>query len=202
MANNCTTHYKVLCPDKDILQRICDAIEYCNENKEPLTPDSSNNWTGNIFKHLGLKYESDRTFWYGAYIENDVLNLFEEGKWTRGSAMRQLVNQFPDPEDEDESILEVYFYSEEPGCGIYETNDYSGEYFPDEFVLDTEDGTEYCEDFSDLCEKVNEFLDEPKAFLNFQEMESYLEVHNKEHREDGLYCYVYEIQTTASLFDY
>ncbi len=37
----------------------------------------------------------------------------------------------------------MYYREEEPGCGVYYTNDSSGEYFPERYCLDSYEDCEY-----------------------------------------------------------
>lgn len=199
MANWCTTHFVVECNDKQKLQRICDAIVKCNEMAEPLIEDSSKSWTGNIFKELGLKFESDRCFWYEAYIDLGVLRIFEESAWSRGSSMRQLVEQMNDPEYPDNDLI-VYFKSEEPGCEIYETNDTDGVHYSERYIFDTsEDGEEYYCTFEGLCDDVNSFLEEENDFKDLNDVVERMDKYNKENEDDDRWAYVHEFDSEASL---
>lgn len=198
MANWCRTHFVVECNDKQKLQRICDAIEKCNGRPKPLIEDSSRSWTGNIFKELGLKYESERCFWNESYFEDDALQIFEESAWSRGSSMRQLVEQINDPEDPDNDLV-VYFRSEECGCEIYETNDTEGVYFPGRYMLDTsEDGEEYFSDFEDLSSAVAEVTGIYDC-TTLGEVEKALDKYNRENEENNRWAYVHEFNTEVSL---
>lgn len=199
MANWCVTNFVVECNDKQKLQRICDAIVKCNEMAEPLIEDSSKSWTGNIFKDLGLKFESDRCFWDEAYIEDGVLYISEESAWSRGSSMRQLVEQMNIPEDPDNDLI-VYFKSEEPGFEIYETNDDEGLYYSERFIFDTsEDGREYYSNIKDLCDDVNSYLEEDNDFKAFDDVVEHLNKYNKENEDDDRWAYVHEFDTEVSL---
>ena len=199
MANWCVTNFVVECNDKQKLQRICDAIVKCNEMAEPLIEDSSKSWTGNIFKDLGLKFESDRCFWDEAYIEDGVLYISEESAWSRGSSMRQLVEQMNIPEDPDNDLI-VYFKSEEPGSEIYETNDDEGLYYSERFIFDTsEDGREYYSNIKDLFDDVNSYLEEENDFKAFDDVVERLNKYNKENEDDDRWAYVHEFDTEVSL---
>ena len=199
MANDCLTHFVIECENKEKLERIHDAITKCNKPEYKPSDGSCRNWTGNIFKELGLKYESDRSFWVDSEFDDGALHIFEDAAWTRGSAMRQLVEQMDGSDDDDG--LSVYFYSEEPGCEIYESNDDCRMHFFDEYILDTNDGNEYYEDFSALLEDVAEHVGQPIEAKTFEDLEKFLEKYNKEHIDDDAWAYVHEIDYSASLYD-
>lgn len=199
MPNYCTTNFVVECEDKQKLQRICDAIVKCNEMEEPLIEDSSKSWTGNIFKDLGLKFESDRCFWNDAYICDGELYILEESAWSRGSSMRQLVEQMNDPEDPDNDLI-VYFKSEEPGCGIYETNDTDGVHYSERYILDTsEDGVIYYSNFEDLCGDVYGFFDTFYDWKSVDDIQESLDEMNDFIDDDDRWAYVHEFDTEVSL---
>lgn len=196
MANWCMTHFVVECNEKQKLQRICDVIEKCNGRPKPLIEGSSRSWTGNIFKELGLKYESERCFWNESYFADDALHIFEESAWSRGSSMRQLVEQMNDPDND----LVVYFRSEECGCEIYETNDVEGVYFPERYILDTsEDGVKYYTNFEDLCAEVNGFFDKVYDFKGVDDIQEWLDDMNEFIEDEGRWAYVHEVDTEATL---
>jgi len=50
----------------------------------------------------------------------------------------------------------INYMEEEPGCDVYYTNDQSGEWFPERFLLDGEEVHEYFETIEDLSEYVNQ----------------------------------------------
>ena len=45
---------------------------------------------------------------------------------------------------------------EEPGCDVYYTNDFTGDFFPEKYLLDGEDVYEYFETIEEVSEFVNE----------------------------------------------
>ena len=47
---------------------------------------------------------------------------------------------------------------EEPGCEIFDTNDISGSYFPERFVLYSYNGREYFETIEDAAKYVSEIV--------------------------------------------
>lgn len=203
MANNCMTTYVLVCEDEKKLDRIYEAVKMCNQPEYKLAGnDGTPYWTGNIFRELGLKYESDRSFWYDVSFDDGVLRIYEDAAWTRGSAMSQLVEQMEDPEDADNDLV-VYFYTEEPGCEIYESNDDCHLYFTDEYVVDACNGEDYHQEYFDsfncLLEDVNEFLGEELKFKTFDELETYLEAYNQNHRDDDAWVYIHEIDYSATL---
>ena len=134
MANTCTTEY-VIVGEKEFISKLYDTIG-CDDYK----------WCGDVLVELGLitaeELNKDNAYdlrgeWMSSHIlpirDIAVLYLNENSKWTRSdgySLMCEKINSQIDSSDEN-PIYEMYYYSEEPGCGIYETNDEEGEYFPE-----------------------------------------------------------------------
>lgn len=61
-------------------------------------------------------------------MDGEVIRLYTETAWSPCNEVFDLVREkYPS--------LYYYFQAEEPGMGIYETNDISGVYFPDRYFL-------------------------------------------------------------------
>lgn len=201
MANNCDTHYIIECENQSKLDRIYEAVAKVNHPDYPQPQDGATPyWTGNIFRELGLKYENDRSFWYAVDFIDDALHIYEDAAWTRGSAMSQLVEQMNDPDNEDDTDLIVYFYTEEPGCEIYESNDDCNIHFTAEYVLDTAEDTEYYDDFLQLLSAVSDHVGQQLNFVDYDDLKDYLEDYNEQHQDDELWAHVHEIDYNASLW--
>ena len=56
--------------------------------------------------------------------------------------------------------LEIFYYEEEPGMEIYQTNDKHGHFFPERFILDELDGEgpEYYDNIDSLLEAASEIF--------------------------------------------
>lgn len=191
MANWCSTSYSVCSDNKEVLQEICDAINDCAAMTEPLTPKSSPSWTGNIFKKLGIEGGKERTFWKDAKVEDGVLKFFESSAWSRGGAIIELQDHYENADDTD-TWMSVYFVSEELGQGIYETNDESGEFYPERYCWYGDDGDEYFNTFEELKEYARDFLEVDTDFKDVGEINDALE----EAEEESGSQHVYEIEFT------
>ena len=167
MPNWCSTSYAICSGDKQLLQRICDAINECSSMVTPLISKSCPNWTGNIFKKLELKGGQERTFWSDAKMEDGVLKFIENSAWSRGMAILSLQECYISEDDID---FDVYFMSEEPGNGIWETNDEEGLFFPERYLLSGDDGCEYYNTFDELVKEIQELLVVDTKFKNVAEI--------------------------------
>jgi hypothetical protein len=54
--------------------------------------------------------------------------------------------------------IKVYYREEEPGCDVYYTNDTTGDYFPENYFLDSYDEQRYFETLEDAAESVSEIV--------------------------------------------
>lgn len=192
MANWCTTWYTVCSDNQEMLYTIFNAINKCNEMKEPITPHSAPNWTGNIFKELGIEAETGRSFWSEATLKNGELKFTESSAWNRDDAIVLLQEHYCDNGTADYGDFVIYFCSEEFGCGIYETNDEDGEYYPERFCWIGEDDWEYFNCFEDLEIAVRNFLEVDTDFDDVDAINEALEKAEEEHGSQ----HVYEIEIT------
>lgn len=88
----------------------------------------------------------------------------------------------------DKYALHPYYYTEEPGMGIFQTNDAEGVYFSARYMVDSESkGCEYFEDFEDVASvirkmtgiEVSQFEDVEPMLAEWNE-HSFLLVHEIE----------------------
>lgn len=117
------------------------------ERKEPSVENGfGTSWLGCLVDALGKDWEkvSCRGDWANLEIENETLRFTTETAWAPCNETLDLVcEKFPS--------LCYYYQTEEPGMGIYETNDSEGKYFTDKYMVDLcTDKSEYlCEYFAD-----------------------------------------------------
>lgn len=194
MPNWCSTDYIIESDNKELLQRICNAINECAAMKKPLVKNSATDWAGNTFKMLGITtHKADRCFWSAAEIKDGNLHFHEEGAWCRGASIVILEDHFEN--EEGESELGIYFISEELGSGIFETNDTEGEYFKEKYIITTDDDTIYCNSFCELREAVQELLDDDTEFGSVWEMEqaALKDIDEDDEDDEGINMHIYEI---------
>ena len=69
---------------------------------------------------------------------------------------------------------------EESGCGVFYTNDSSGDYFPERYFLDSYEDCEYFETIEEAAKYVSEIVDQSVNAVS-QALDDYIE----EHEEDN-----------------
>lgn len=88
-------------------------------------------WLGNLVIKLGGDWEKVycRGYWYNLVLHDDCTVSFSvESAWGELNEVREFIEEkFPG--------VKLYFQCEESGNGVYETNDGTGEYFPERYYL-------------------------------------------------------------------
>lgn len=103
-------------------------------------------------------------------IENDTLKVYAEEAWCLSDFSEAIQEIFPHSN--------IYWYVEEPGMEIYETNDSEGKYFPAKYVLEYYvnwdlEGNYYPESEEDLFE-ITSVLTDGKV-TDFQSLDKFNE---------------------------
>jgi spore maturation protein CgeB len=88
--------------------------------------------------------------------------------------------------------LNIYFVSEELGCGIFQTNDEEGEYFTDKYIFVSTDDMCYYESFEELKKDVQDYLEVNTDFESVEDMQEALDEANK--KDDSKIGSVYEVE--------
>lgn len=162
MANICITNYSIK-GERELLQKIADAINCDKAVVENTIPC----WSGNTLAALNISEDgAGRCWWYDAQIDdNGILSFYEEGAWSRGEAISILAKEL--------SEIDVYFFSEELGSGIFETNDEFGEFYEDKFLLDDAEECIYAPSFDTLTQIVSELYPGAKGYKDVEELNQY-----------------------------
>lgn len=179
MANMAYVQYKIEGP-QEILKTIHDVCQDCLDSNE----DSE--YT--ILERLGA--EELESFILRGYInyadeydEEEYLSLYADEAWGLSDFSKVLELLFPD--------IIVYWYVEEPGCEVYETNDEEGKYFPNHYCV------EYFKD-GDLEDTCYDIENEKELFKTISDMTG-VSITNQEeldkfNEDDMTYVNVHEIQ--------
>ena len=194
MPNWCTTSYVISGPKNDV-RSLYDRMKRLQNRKESLLPNGfGETWLGNLVSRLGVDWNTVdcRGDWSNLKIKGGDLHFDTRTAWSRCNEVEDLIrNKYPD--------LEIVFISEELGNGIFETNDATGEIFPERVIIDTEDeGMEYYtyeEALHVLCNKLD--LD-PETTTWKQAMKLCKERNElQEVSENESYIWVHEVETVS-----
>ncbi len=134
MPNWAYTQYKIR-GSEDEVAALHKTIQDLADMEESLLPNGFGKlWLGNLVNALGGDWE--KTYCRGHILDysldNGLLIINTETAWGEMSDVRHLIEtRYPS--------LEIYFMTEEPGMCIFQTNDHTGEYFPERWLLDWND---------------------------------------------------------------
>ena len=150
MPNWCDTQYKII-GKKEEVQDLYNKIEQLGKTEEPLVPsDFGNYWLGCLITILGGNWKEIhcRGSITCSSMDDDVLSIDTETAWGEMEEVRHFIEKvYP--------ALKIYYYEEECGCEIYQTNDRHGQFFSSRYIFDDQDG------------EGMEYFDKPETLLAF-----------------------------------
>lgn len=161
MPNWNTTDY-TLYGNKDNIKRLYTDLKNTvdidrTKESKPFTFLGNSYWLGYIKKKLLPEVEEELPVRGEiSYIEEDIedhdndmasLKLTTETAWV---ACSELMDKIAGKYD-----LQLFYYSEEPGCEIFETNDIEGQFYSFRYMVDSEkEGIEYYDTFEQVAEVI------------------------------------------------
>ena len=161
MPNWNTTDYTLYGNKENIKRLYTDLkktvdIDRTKESK-PFTFLGNSYWLGYIKKSLLPEVEEELPARGEiSYIEEEIedhdndmasLKLTTETAWV---ACSELMDKIAEKYD-----LQLFYYSEEPGCEIFETNDLEGQFYSFRYMVDSEkEGIEYYDTFEQVAEAI------------------------------------------------
>ncbi len=190
MPNWCITNYAITGDTRDI-RSLYRKMKNLQDRPESLLPNGfGKTWLGNLVKRLGGNPNSIscRGEWMNLSLRDANTLLFDtESAWSRAEEVEQIISNNYD--------VSIWFLSEEFGCGIFETNDEDGTFFPEQFIIDrpVHDGCEYYTEEAFL-QKMSEIAGETVG--SFTEAAEWAEKHNEDptRERDEDYVYVYQAE--------
>lgn len=142
MPNWCSTDYYVLGSRKEImdLSKRMERLE--NRKKSLINNGFGNTWLGNLVNNLGGDWEN--VYCRGEWMcrewnkEKNTLTFTTETAWQEMKEWRRFIESCY-------KTIKILYVTEEPGMGIYKTNDLNEIFFKAKFVLDYGEDIEYFE---------------------------------------------------------
>ena len=155
MPNWAYTSYRIV-GKKEEVQDLYSKIQQLQNMEEPLETNGFGNlWLGCLLTILGGDWE--KVYCRGKIIDfsldDGVLSINTETAWSEMQEVRQFIQQnYPS--------LEIFYYEEEPGWGIYQTNDHDKRFFSFRYILDDLEGDkpEYYDDTDSLLKAASEIF--------------------------------------------
>lgn len=184
MANLCSTIYKCVGDEKE-LEKLYQLIKKNYESGEPYICSILESM-GVDLKELDnkcLRYRGDVTYFD---YDDGILTIDQDTAWCEQEGFRiSIEEKYPN--------VKVFYCEEEPGFGIYRTNDIEGEYFFEKFVIDSRDDHEYF----DRIDSVVEYLSKHYGIVVDNETEEGMQASIDKYvrsRNDDFYMYVHEFK--------
>ena len=173
MPNLCFTQYAITGERREV-RSLYNKMKRLQQRKTPLLPNGFGvTWLGCLVKSLGSAPEAVycRGHWFNLSLDEDgTLRFDTEHAWSRPSEVEDLIFEvFPS--------VSIYYIEEELGMEVFQTNDVSGQYFPETVILDDEqDGMEYFTE-EDALKRISELKGCPVT--DWEEAESFLDEYNQ-----------------------
>lgn len=154
MSNTCFTTYKIV-GKKESVAKLHKTIKDLDDRKTPLVENQwyhPKGWLGCLIAALGGNPEEVlcRGTITHYELKDDVLTVNVESAWTEMDETRHYIKAcFPD--------LRIYYFEEEEGCEIFNTNDAEGVFFWERYYLDSSDVVRYfctLQEVADYAEEV------------------------------------------------
>ena len=155
MPNWAYTSYRIVGKAEEV-QNLYSKLQELQNMNEPFEPNSWGTlWLGCLVTILGGNWNEIycRGHIINFSLEDGILSIETETAWGEMDEVRHFIEKvFP--------ALKIYYYEEECGCEIYQTNDRHGHFFPERFILDDfeGDGPEYYNDTDSLLKAASEIF--------------------------------------------
>lgn len=181
MPNWCNTDYYVVGSKKELsdLNKKMERLE--NRKKSLVKNGFGNTWLGNLVKSLGGDWE--KVYCRGQWMnreynkEKNTLTFTTETAWREMDEWRKFIESCY-------TTIRILYVAEEPGMGIYQTNDLDGVFFKDKYVLDYSEDVEYFENIDQAVEFIENLIGikiEDKSVNGIQKaLDSYVEENEDE----------------------
>lgn len=197
MPNWCSTTYKCTGRKKD-LKKLYETLNHLKYSEKPKVDNGFGPlWLGCVVGALGGNWEEvacrGQVLDFSLNSTKDVLTIIQETAWCEQSDFRGFLEfKFPG--------MKIFYQEEESGCDVYYTNDDTGCYFPERYILDWDEGSEtgydYYQNIEDVIGDMEDFTGEkyegPRTVAGVEE---YLDEWNsREENEDVAYCYLHEFR--------
>lgn len=168
MPNWAYCSYRIVGKAEEV-QDLYSKLQELQNMNEPFEPNSWGTlWLGCLVTILGGNWNEIycRGHIIDFSLDDGVLSIATETAWGEMDEVRHFIEKvFP--------ALKIYYYEEECGCEIYQTNDRHGHFFPERFILDDfeGDGPEYYNDTDSLLKAASEiFGKELKTMADLNEI--------------------------------
>ena len=191
MSNLSTTEYYVIGSRKEVsdLNKKMEKLE--NRKKSLVKNGFGNTWLGNLVKYLGGDWE--KVYCRGEWVsreynkENNTLTFTTETAWREMNEWRKFIESCY-------KTIRILFVTEEPGMGIYQTNDLEGVFFKAKYILDYGEDMEYFETIDQAVLFIENLIDVKIEDKSVNGIDKILNAYVKENDEEDLFFSFHEFE--------
>jgi hypothetical protein len=195
MPNWCSTNYHIN-GDKEEIKELSKILQDVEDGKFKGSVDNVgfDAWLGYVVEQLGKSWHdvSCRGEFNSLNYEDDWIEFSTETAWCPCDEVLSLMKEkFPS--------IDIYYMAEEGGCGLYETNDADGEFFPERYKVEAYDGSQfdddYFEDMTDVYTFLSNFFDK-----DIQSEDDLEELKKEIAKDDNSYFYINKFEVVEEQF--
>lgn len=190
MANWCSTAVTLTGNADEVNELYQMMVRLENVSEPAINNGFGKTWLGCLVAELGKTWEevSCRGEWSSLEMKGDVITFNTESAWSPCTEVFDLIKSvFPS--------IQIFYFAEEMGCLLLETNDFDGRYYPERYMVDlctTEEDymTEYFEERDAALAWIEELTGRKV------ESESDVETLNDELSAENVnaFCYLHEVE--------
>lgn len=189
MPNWCDTTYKCVGNKKEITI-LHNHLKHIQKRKTTIVKNGFGKWwLGNLVTLLNGDWEKYccRGEITDFHRDSDTeLTISQNTAWCEQEGVRKIIQ-------ERLPSIKVYFIDEETGCGRYVTNDITGKYFDDNYLIDGTDIWEYFSTIEGLTEYVSKIVGK-KVDSDLTSCMNALDEYVAAQEDDDLYFNIYVLE--------
>lgn len=190
MPNWCNSAYTIVGKQKE-MKALYKLMKNLEDMKEPAVPNGfGTSWLGCLVNALGADWKEIycRGDWESLEYDGYTINFITTTAWGPCNDVWDLVQKkYPS--------IEYYFQAEEPGMGVFQTNDTEGDYYPDRFIVNlcTADGN-YIEEYFRTQDAALLWIGEQTG-ITVQSQEDMVNVNEQLHgQNENAFCCLHEYE--------
>lgn len=191
MPNWSTTDYFVIGSTKEIMDLNKKMEKLENRKKSLVKNGFGNTWLGNLVQYLGGDWE--KVYCRGEWMcrnydkERNALTFTTETAWQEMNEWRRFIESCY-------KTIKILYVTEEPGCGIYQTNDKEGIFFKSKYILDYGEDVEYFENMDQTVSFIKNLISVKIEEKTVNGIQKELDAYAEENDAEDLYYSFHEFE--------
>ena len=191
MPNWSTTDYFVIGSTKEIMDLNKKMEKLENRKKSLVKNGFGNTWLGNLVQYLGGDWE--KVYCRGEWMcrnydkERNALTFTTETAWQEMNEWRRFTESCY-------KTIKILYVTEEPGCGIYQTNDKEGIFFKSKYILDYGEDVEYFENMDQAVSFIKNLISVKIEEKTVNGIQKELDAYAEENDAEDLYYSFHEFE--------